>query len=74
MPHVTQDEARIVAEAVHKQVGYLHRLRERMEKGHRKDDPLYALVGQAHDAAHRLWVGCHYRGCGIDPPPVTRPG
>lgn len=57
MPHVTQ--ARIVAEAVHPQVGYLHRLRERMEKGHRKDDPLYATVCAALGAVHSLWVHVH---------------
>ena len=74
MPHVTEAEARILAAAVHGQVGYLHRLRERMVNAGRRDDPLYARVRAALDAAHALWVNCHSRGCGVDRPPAEGPG
>jgi hypothetical protein len=67
--NLTKDQARAVAESVHRKVGYFHRLRDRMQKTGRTDDPLYPLVVAAHDALHSLWVTAHYRGCGVSRPP-----
>jgi hypothetical protein len=69
MPHVTQDEARVLAEAVRRRTRNLIQLRERMEETGRKTDPLYAAVKPAHEAMHALWVRCHHRSCGADRPP-----
>ena len=45
-------------------LGYLSRLRERMEKTHfPPNDELYLLVKSAQDAVHALWVNLHYRSC-----------
>ena len=70
MPHVTRDEARVLAEAVRRRARYLVELRERMEKTGRKGDPLYPAVVKAHEAMHSLWVHLHYRGCGVGKPPT----
>jgi hypothetical protein len=56
MPHVTQDEARVLAEAVHERAGYVWRLCSRMEETGRTQDPRYRDVCRARDAVHGLWV------------------
>ena len=46
-------------------LGYLVRLRQRMEKvGFLPGDPLYRLVREAEDKVHHLSVELHYRSCG----------
>jgi hypothetical protein len=67
--NLTRDQASVLAENIHTKAGYLGRVRDRMEKTGRKDDPAYPLVAAAHDALHSLWVYLHYRGCGIIRPP-----
>ena len=45
-------------------LGYLFRLRQRMDKrGFSPDDPLYQLVVNAYDALHPLTVELHYLSC-----------
>jgi hypothetical protein len=70
MPHVTQAEARVLAEAVRRRAGYLWELCRRMERTGRTQDPLYRDAVRARDAVHGLWVGLHYRGCGMGKPPA----
>ena len=45
-------------------VGYLCRLRRRMEQTFDPKDPLYLHVCAAYDALHTLSVDLHYRACG----------
>ena len=71
MPHVTQAEAGVLAEAVRRQGAYLFQLKQRMENTGRTADPLYPFVAEAYHAVHRLWVTLHYRGCGITRPPES---
>jgi hypothetical protein len=56
------------AEKVHQYlgptVGYLHRLRERMEKvGFVPSDRLYERVTEAYNAMHALSMHLHYISC-----------
>lgn len=45
-------------------MGYLHRLRERMDRtGFTPDDKLLGLTTRAYDALHHLCVELHYRSC-----------
>ena len=45
-------------------LGYLYRLRERMQKvGFLPNDPLFLRVCQAYDAVHRLSIELHYLSC-----------
>ncbi len=44
-------------------VNYLLRLRDRMAKVVAPNDPLLAMVREAYDAMHRLYVEMHYRLC-----------
>jgi len=54
-------------------LGYLFRLRRRMEQTFDRRDPLFLLVCQAYDALHSLSVDLHYRSCeGVGPPPELR--
>jgi hypothetical protein len=51
-------------EALHPTVGYLYRLRERMQKaGFPPGDLLFQRVCQAYDAVHRLSIELHYLSC-----------
>jgi hypothetical protein len=57
-------QARKLAEVLHPQLGYLYRLRSRMEKtGFLPSDPYYRLVEKAYDAVHALWIETHYMSC-----------
>jgi hypothetical protein len=45
-------------------LGYLYRLRERMDKvGFISSDPLYRRVCRAYDSLHALTVELHYLSC-----------
>ena len=51
-------------------LGYLFRLRRRMEQTLVPKDPLFLLVCHAYDAMHTLSVDLHYRTCeGVGRPP-----
>jgi hypothetical protein len=69
MPHVTQAEAGVLADAVRRRVGFLVTLRERMERTGRTADRAFPLVQAAEDAIRSLWAELHYRSCGINRPP-----
>jgi hypothetical protein len=57
-------QAEKIGRAIHPALGYLYRLRRRMEQTLDPKDPLFLLVCQAYDAMHRLSVDLHYRSCG----------
>jgi hypothetical protein len=45
-------------------VGYLYRLRERMQRsGFLPSDPLFRRVCQAYDSVHALFIKLHYLSC-----------
>ena len=61
---MTRNDAKVVSEAIRKQLGYLSRLRERMRAvGFPDDDRLLKKVDAAYDAMHRLSVELHYMSC-----------
>ncbi len=62
---LTPDQLRKISDRVRGLLGYLHRLRSRMQdNGFPLDDDLYRLVTDAEDVVHRLSVDVHYRSCG----------
>jgi len=67
----TAAQAKILHAAVHRTLGYLFRLRARMEKaGFPPGDKLFGLTDSAYDALHSLSVELHYLSC---PSGVGRP-
>jgi hypothetical protein len=57
-------QARVIYQALHPLLGYLHRLRKRMERrGFPPDDKLLKLTEKACDAIHALAIELHYRSC-----------
>jgi hypothetical protein len=57
-------QARIICAAVGKALGYLSRLRARMDRrGFPPDDKLCRLTAAAYDAVHALSIELHYRSC-----------
>jgi hypothetical protein len=61
---IKSSDARRIGAAVRPGLDYLRRLRERMvEVGFLPDDPLFAAVVKAHDAAGELYMALHYAGC-----------
>ena len=70
--NLTREQAAAVAKSVGPMLGYLDRLRQRMEKvGFLPGDPLYVLVREAEDKIHHLSVELHYRSCGSFDQPIT---
>ena len=68
---LTPAQAKILHTAVHRTLGYLFRLRARMEKaGFPPGDKLFRLTDSAYDALHSLSVELHYLSC---PSGVGRP-
>jgi hypothetical protein len=62
--NLTREQAAAVGESIGPMLGYLVRLRQRMDKvGFLPGDPLYVLVRDAEDKLHRLSVELHYRSC-----------
>ena len=58
-------QAARVRDAVRPHLGYLHRLRRRMEQvGFPANDKLLGLVARAEDAAQALFIELHYASCG----------
>ena len=66
--NITQAEAGVLAKAVRRRVGFLVRLRQRMERTGRTADPAFVLVRAAEDALRSLCAELHYRSCGINRP------
>ncbi len=61
---LTKEQAKTINASSTANLGYLHRLRERMVKaGFPPNDPLLKLVENAYDATHRLFVALHYLSC-----------
>jgi hypothetical protein len=59
---LSREQCRTLENKLGPMLGYLHRLKKRMQsKGFPPDDPLVSLVGNAEDAMHRLHVDVHYR-------------
>jgi hypothetical protein len=64
MDRLTRPQVEALLDAIHERLGYMVRVRERMEKvGFLPTDELYALVRAAEMAMHSLWVYLHYRSC-----------
>ena len=61
---LTDDQARDLAERLRKMLGYLGRLRKRMEQERfPNDDELYQSAREAYNAMHDLTVKAHYLSC-----------
>jgi hypothetical protein len=57
-------DAKRIGKALQAGLDYLRRLRERMAAvGFLPDDPLFAAVVKAHDAAGELFMAMHYASC-----------
>jgi hypothetical protein len=62
--NLTREQAAAVSKSIGPMLGYLVRLRQRMDKaGFLLTDPLYQCVRKAEDAIHHLSVELHYRSC-----------
>ena len=73
MATLTRELAEALGRAIRPKLGYLVRLRERMDRAAFSHDPLYPLVRSAEEALHRLSVALHYRSRehGTGQPPGT---
>ncbi len=61
---IDREHAKRIQAAIQPSVGYLFRLKLRMEDvGFLPDDPLYQLVKKAYEAMHGLSVELNYRAC-----------
>ncbi|HEY1601798.1 MAG TPA: hypothetical protein VGG64_19510 [Pirellulales bacterium] len=61
---LTTEQAARIREALVPAMGYLGRLRERMDKtGFTPDDKLRGLTSSAYEAMHHLCVELHYLSC-----------
>ena len=61
---LTTEQAGQIADRVTAMLGYLTRLRERMDKrGFEPQDSFYRAVADAHHAVHCLSVRAHYLSC-----------
>jgi hypothetical protein len=61
MPDLTAEQLDKLSAAIGPHLGYLHKLRERMDKiGFVPDDKLRKLVEAAYNAMHSLRVEIHY--------------
>lgn len=61
---LTTDQLRAMAERIQPLLGYLSRLKARMDaEGFPIDDDLLVLVREAQDATERLFVKLHYQSC-----------
>jgi hypothetical protein len=57
-------QAAKISKSLQPSLGYLFRLRERMEKvGFLPSDPYFQLVSVAYNSMHALWVQTHYLSC-----------
>src|SRR6476659_11508257 len=74
---VSREQAEAIKEKIGPMLGYLNRLKKRMNAVFVRDDPLFAEVIDAADALHKLNVSIHYLSCGKTgagsgeyPPPI----
>ena len=61
---VTREQAEAIGKKIGPMLGYLNRLKDRMNKVFARDDSLFDEVINAADALHRLNVSIHYLSCG----------
>jgi hypothetical protein len=61
---VTREQAEAIRKEIGPMLGYLNRLKDRMNKVFARDDSLFDEVIDAADALHRLNVSIHYLSCG----------
>ena len=74
MDKLTHEQAAALGKRLGPTVGYLFRLRERLEKvGFAQTDKLYQRVCRAQDAMYALGIELHYLSCrgGVGGPPET---
>src|SRR6476620_12437074 len=74
---ITRDQAAAIKKEISPMLGYLNRLKKRMNAVFARDDSLFAEVIDAADAMHKLNVSIHYLSCGKTgagsggyPPPI----
>ena len=77
---LTREQAEAIKEKIAPMLGYLNRLKRRMNEVFARDDSLFAEVIDAADALHKLNVSTHYLSCGKTgagsggyPPPIFSP-
>ena len=61
---VTREQAEAISQKIGPMLGYLNRLKKRMNEVFARDDSLFDEVIDAADALHRLNVSIHYLSCG----------
>lgn len=61
--NMTREQARHLSELMQPRVGYIVRVRERMERAGMDQDPLYKLLAKAEDTIRHFAVALHYRSC-----------
>jgi hypothetical protein len=61
---LTREQAEAIKEKIGPMLGYLNRLKKRMNAVFARDDSLFAEVIDAADALHKLNVSIHYLSCG----------
>ena len=61
---LTREQAEAIKEKIAPMLGYLNRLKKRMNEVFARDDSLFAEVIDAADALHKLNVSIHYLSCG----------
>ena len=64
---LTVAQARKIDDQIRSRLGYLHRLKRRMEdEGFPIDDEIYVATTKAYNAMHELSVKMHYVACDAD--------
>ena len=61
---ITREQAAAIKARIAPMLGYLNRLKKRMNEIFARDDSLFAEVIEAADALHKLNVSIHYLSCG----------
>jgi hypothetical protein len=61
---LTREQAEAISQKIGPMLGYMNRLKKRMNQVFVRDDPLFAQVIDAADALHTLNVSIHYLSCG----------
>jgi hypothetical protein len=61
--NMTREQARRLSELMQPRVGYIVRIRERMDRRGMQNDPLFKLLVKAEDALLHFTSVLHYRSC-----------
>src|SRR3954464_6752839 len=61
---LTREQAEAISQKIGPMLGYMNRLKKRMNQIFARDDTLFAEVIDAADALHKLNVSIHYLSCG----------